>query len=239
MPADHPWQSGMSRSKTELVERFFSDTGSTYDFVVELCTFGFDRLWKRRILRKIPDRPSRIMDLACGTGILTFRIAQEFPDCHVIGVELRDEYLDIARLKAQAMDILNVEFILSRAEDVVLAEPLDCITGSYLAKYADLLVLIRNTKKMLRDGGVLVMHDFTLPPHRVSSWLWKRYFRLMQTAGAWKYPQWQTIFFELPDLIQKTQWLTELVGLLGDHSFSGVTIEPLTFGTSAIVSARK
>jgi demethylmenaquinone methyltransferase/2-methoxy-6-polyprenyl-1,4-benzoquinol methylase len=229
----------MADPKIDRVHRFFSGTGPTYDRIVKLGTIGFDRFWKSRILEKIQERPARIMDLACGTGILTFRIAERFPDCHVIGVELRGEYLDIAREKARSMGKSNVEFILSRAEDVLLEEPLDCITSSYLAKYADLSTLIRNAKEMLRKGGLLVMHEFTFPTNRRFAWLWEKYFRLMQTVGTWRYPEWRTVFFELPEFIRTTRWLPELVALLREHSFSEVTIESLTLGASTLVVAKK
>jgi ubiquinone/menaquinone biosynthesis C-methylase UbiE len=149
--------------KVELVNRFFSGTGPTYDSVVNLCTFGLDRSWKKKILAKIPEGSVRIMDQACGTGILTFQIAHQFPRSRVIGVELREEYLNLAIEKARGLKISNVEFILGRAEDVLIEESLDCITSSYLAKYAELGSLVRNMKKMLRRGGVLILHDFTHP----------------------------------------------------------------------------
>ena len=155
-----------------LVEQFFSGTGSTYDRIVNLCTLGIDGVWKERILEKLSN-PHRVMDLACGTGILTFAIAKRFPDCQVVGVELREEYLSIARSKAKELGMTNVEFILSRAEDVVLNDSFDCITSSYLAKYADLKLLVGNMTRMLQDDGLLLFHDFTYPSNPVGSACWE------------------------------------------------------------------
>jgi demethylmenaquinone methyltransferase/2-methoxy-6-polyprenyl-1,4-benzoquinol methylase len=234
----HYWQFEMTDPRIALVHRFFSGTGATYDHIVNLCTFGFDWWWKRRILKEIPDRPTRIMDLACGTGILTFKIADRFPDCHVIGVELRDEYLDIAKEKARVMGIVNVEFILSRAEDILLEEPFDCITSSYLAKYADLPILIRKTKRMLRKGGLVLMHEFTYPGNAFFARLWELYFKVLQILGSQIYPQWKTIYYGLPELVRETQWLRETVELLEKNGFSDIRIDSLTFGASAIVTAK-
>jgi demethylmenaquinone methyltransferase/2-methoxy-6-polyprenyl-1,4-benzoquinol methylase len=223
----------------DLAHRFFSGTGTSYDQIVHLCTFGFDWWWKNKILQKIPPHSLRIMDQACGTGILTFKIAQNFPRCHVTGVELREEYLDIARQKAAARGLRNVEFLLGRAEDVLLDETFDCITSSYLAKYAELDVLVRNAEKMLRSGGVLIMHDFIYPSGRFFPKVWHVYFKILQTLGAWKYPEWQTAFEELPTALRKTAWLTELMVALEENAFSDIRVEKLTFATSAIVTAVK
>jgi demethylmenaquinone methyltransferase/2-methoxy-6-polyprenyl-1,4-benzoquinol methylase len=225
--------------KVELVNRFFAGTGPTYDYMVNLSTLGLDRRWKKKILKKIPEDSIRIMDQACGTGILTFQIAHKFPRAWVIGVELRDEYLNIAREKAKNLKISNIQFILGRAEDVFLEEPFDCITSSYLAKYAELGSLIRNIKKMLRIGGRLIMHDFTYPPNGTFARFWQSYFTLLQKVGTSMVPQWKTIFYELPELLRETNWVAELVGCLKENSFVDIHIQSLTLGTSTIVTAKR
>jgi demethylmenaquinone methyltransferase/2-methoxy-6-polyprenyl-1,4-benzoquinol methylase len=226
-------------SKLEVVHRFFAGTGFSYDQVVTVCTCGFDKYWKRRILAKIPAHPGLILDQACGTGILTLAIARKFPDCQVTGVELRDEYLDIAREKARSSGISNVRFVLGRAEDVIVEGDYDCITSSYLAKYAELQPLIANADRMLRPGGVIIMHDFTYPANPVFRTLWLVYFHLMKLIGSRIYPEWRTVFNELPAFLRQSTWLSETLAMLKEHAFCGVTSDSLTFGSSAIVTARK
>jgi demethylmenaquinone methyltransferase / 2-methoxy-6-polyprenyl-1,4-benzoquinol methylase len=226
-------------SKLEIVNRFFSGTGFSYDRVVTVCTCGFDRYWKKRIMATIPACPSRILDQACGTGILTLQIARTYPACRVTGVELRDEYLDIAREKARSAGIDNVEFILGRAEDVVPEGEYDCITSSYLAKYAELEPLIANAGKLLRPGGIIIMHDFTYPANPAFLLLWRAYFRLMSTIGKRVFPEWRTVFRELPEFLRQSRWLPEALASLREHSFSDIRSESLTFGASSVVTARK
>lgn len=224
--------------RIELVERFFSGTGSTYDQMVTLCTLGIDGLWKERIIQKLPG-PRRAMDLACGTGILTLAIARKFPDCQVIGVELRNEYLEIAREKARVAKVSNIEFILSRAEDLVLNESFDCITSSYLAKYADLKPLVRNMTQMLRKGGRLLFHDFTYPSNPLLAAAWELYFKMLKRLGSWRYPQWKTIFFGLPELVRRTTWVQDLQEAMQENGLSGIELEYLTLGASAIMTGRR
>lgn len=226
-------------SKLETVHRFFSGTGFSYDQVAVLCTLGFDRRWKQKIIDRIPRRPRRILDQACGTGILTFEIAQRFPTCEVVGVELRDEYLAIAKKKAQSLRIGNVHFILGRAEDVVLSGLFDCITSSYLAKYADLEILLAQAGKMLRPGGLIIMHDFTYPSRSLIRAGWQSYFTVLRLLGSKIYPEWRMVFHELPAFLRETRWLIESIALLSEQGFRNLEVQTLTFGTSAIVTARK
>ena len=222
--------------RLDLVERFFRGTGSTYDFMVTAATFGIDRLWKRRIVECIPAGAERILDLACGTGISTLAIARRFPASRVVGVELREEYLAIARAKLRGLD--NVELVLSRAEDYHAAEPFDCISSRYLAKYADLPLLVRHCRAMLKESGLLLMHDFTFPPKRYLVAVWRVYFVLLRLVGGAFFPAWREIYRGLPVLIERTRWVQELVRELAECGFSAIRTDYLTAYGSAIVSAR-
>ena len=158
----------MNTRPEEFAERFFGDNAESYDHIARVSTLGLDGWWKRKILKKIPKAPERILEQACGTGILTCKIARLFPACRIIGVELHDAYLDIARKKVRDLGLGNVEFIHGRAEDVVLDGEFDCIVSDYLAKYVDLDLLVAHAWKMLRKDGVLIAHELTRPTHRCS-----------------------------------------------------------------------
>ncbi len=224
--------------RLELVERFFSGTGATYDHIVNLCTLGIDRYWKERILQQL-SMPRRAMDLACGTGILTLAIARRFPRCHVVGVELREEYLVFARKKAVDLGVTNVEFILSRAEDVLFSEEFDCITSSYLAKYADLKPLVRNMTRMLTPKGLLLFHDFTYPAKPIWAACWELYFKLLQRFGTAQYPQWKNVFYGLPELVRRTRWVQDLHTAMEENGLRDINLQYLIFKASAIMTGEK
>jgi demethylmenaquinone methyltransferase / 2-methoxy-6-polyprenyl-1,4-benzoquinol methylase len=223
----------------ETANRLFSGTGSSYDLVVFLCTFGFDSWWKKKILREIPTSPKCILDQACGTGILTIKLARRFPGCRIVGVELREEYLNIAKKRVNRLNINPIEFHLGRAEDLVLQGGVDCITSSYLAKYAELGRLILHAKEMLRPGGVLIMHDFTYPSGGFFLRLWKFYFKILQRIGAWLFPEWKTAFHELPPLLESTRWVDDVVSGLKEKEFTDIGVERMFMNTAAMVVAKK
>ena len=230
---------GKEDARLALVERFFSGTGASYDAMVHWATLGFDGRWKRCMLERIPDGGGPVLDLACGTGISTLSIAHRYPHRHVVGVELREEYLRIAREKVLRLAITNVEFVLSRAEDFDSALRFDCITSSYLAKYADLPLLVERCSRMLQPGGLFMMHDFTLPPKPWLRAIWRLYFATMRRTVARAFPEWKEIYDGLPLLIEETRWLTSLDDALRRNGFADVELDFLTLYGSAIVTARR
>ena len=227
----------MAQHREELAEQFFSGNAATYDQIARFSTLGLDGFWKRKILNKIPKTSNRIIEQASGTGILTCKIARRLPKCRITGVELQEEYLNIARNKA--WKLTNVEFIHGRAEEVVLEGEFDCIVSAYLAKYVELDLLVVHARKMLRQGGVLIMHELTRPTNLLFLGLWKMHFNFLQTYGKWKHPEWDTAFRNLPLLLEKTQWVDELTRALRANEFVDIKVEYLIFGASAVVSARK
>ena len=229
----------MTGHREAAAEQFFSGNAASYDRIASFSTLGLDAWWKRKVLARMPANPSRILEQASGTGILTVQIARRFPNALVVGVELQKEYLEIARQKARDLQLTNIEFIHGRAEDVVVEGPFDCIVSDYLAKYVDLDTLVAHAQKMLRRGGMLVMHELAHPAHPLFAALWKMHFVFLQTYGKWKHPEWGPAFDDLPLLLAKSRWVDELTRALSAHSFSDINVERLFLGASVMVSARK
>lgn len=224
--------------KRAWAEQFFEKTGASYDQVVDHSTFRIDRLWKKKIISKIPPSSRKILDLACGTGILSFAIAQKFPNAQIVGVDLTKGYLDIARKKAEA-NRADVTFVHSPAEAFVSDDRFDACVTSYLPKYADLDLLISNLSRMIAPGGVLVFHDFTYPTNRFLQWTFEAYFKLLPPIGGWRWPEWKETLYELPVVIRKTRWIAELTEAMQREGFSEIQVESLTMQGSALVTSRK
>ena len=79
----------------DLVPTFFNNTSNSYDDIVHWTTFGKDSLWKHKILEQLSDEKT-VLDLACGTGILTKQIAKKLPQAKITGVDITKNYLEKA-----------------------------------------------------------------------------------------------------------------------------------------------
>ncbi|HIO21439.1 MAG TPA: methyltransferase domain-containing protein [Nitrospirales bacterium] len=225
------------RYRLKYTQRIFVTSKSTND-VVRLTTLGNDRLWKERIIQCL-STPARVLDLACGTGILTFAIAERHPKCALIGVDLTAAYLDIAKQRATAIGRSDVQFVHSAAEDFRQVEPCDAIVSSYLAKYADLDVLTANAASMLKPGGLLLMHEFTYPTNPLIALVWELYFPMLQLMPCRQLRQWRAAFRGLPKLVRDTTWVADLLNAMQQNGFTDIRTESLSMGTAAIVTGRR
>ena len=221
----------MAESTKDLVPRFFNKTTLCYDKIVNRTTFGKDKYWKKEILKKIPQSES-ILDLACGTGILTRQISEKFPNAKIVGVDMTESYLEIAKKKLSLYQ--NISFVKQDAEKLDLNYKFDCITSSYLPKYCKPEILIKSCLYHLRPGGKIILHDFTYPKNKTVRKLWNLYFVVLKNLGFF-IPNWKYVIIELPKLIRSTKWLEEYQNVMRKHGLK-VEYQTLTIDTSAILT---
>jgi len=115
-------------------------------------------------------RGKRILDFGCGAGASTLVMSRLFPPCELVGVELEERLLRLARLRAEHLGRSTINFLLSPSGTALpsgLGE-FDYIVLS--AVYEHLLpeerkVLLPRIWSRLKPGGVLFINQ---TPHRYS-----------------------------------------------------------------------
>jgi len=217
-----------------LVPKFFNNTSTSYDKVAVLATFGKDGFWKKEIIKHI-QKGTNILDLACGTGILTRKLAEKFPNSKIIGLDITQSYLEIA--KRNSFKYTNISFIRQDAEKLNLDKKFDCIVSSYIPKYCKPELLVQRCLSHLNSGGKIILHDFIFPENRIIGNLWDLYFILLNFVGNF-IPTWKEAFVELPRLIKSSSWL-ELYAKEMKRNGLEVTHQYLTWNSSAILVGKK
>ncbi len=208
-------------------KRFFNaDTAPSYDLVARLATFGRDAAWKEQILGIISGMSGDVLDLACGTGILSSML--QGAGWTVSGLDLSPEYLQVARKKAGQSCTEGTAEVLPYRDAAF-----DAVVSSYLAKYADVGMVAGECRRVLRPGGIAVFHDFTCPQGAMRS-LWQAYFSMLRGAGT-LVPSWKHVFGDLDRVICESRWQGKVVQALKDQGFVGVQSRRYTLGTAAIV----
>ncbi len=170
-----------------LVEDFFRGTGRSYDRVVKVTTFGLDARWKKWLLAHVPDDATSILDLACGTGIVTRLLHEAHPRARIVGVDMTAEYLNVARARFADVDA-DISFIHSNAETAEFEGDFDAVISSYIPKYVDPDFLLKRLEGHLRPNAVVALHDFDYPRGAIPRAVWRAHMWTLGTIGLRVYP---------------------------------------------------
>lgn len=177
--------SGPERAR--LVRDMFDRIAGRYELLNAVMTAGLYRLWNRKVVRATGLRPGdRALDLACGTGSLTRKLADTVgPTGSVLGVDFSPEMLRAAKARPAP----NVEYRLGDATDLagVPSDAFDAATIAYGARnIPDLDALFAEMARVLRPGGRAVCLEIARPAGRVFGAFYGLWFdRIVPRVGGW------------------------------------------------------
>ena len=119
----------------------------------------------QKILNQAGLQPETVVDLACGTGSLSVRLAKA--GYRVYGVDLSEDMLTVAMNKAMELEENIPFFVCQNMCELTLPEQVDwvvCMLDSvnYLADPADCAEMIRRVAENLKPGGMFIF-DFNTP----------------------------------------------------------------------------
>lgn len=119
------------------------------------------------LITRIPDVTAhRIVDLGCGTGHLTVRLAERWPDAEVTGIDSSDEMIERAR-----RDHTDITWIVDDIERWEPPQPVDIIfSNATLHWLDDHEHVFARLRTHLAAGGVLAVQmpdNWDAPTHRI------------------------------------------------------------------------
>lgn len=149
-------QDGMN---AEALQHFYSLGERDISFAFEILAHN-----------KITINPTLAFDFGCGLGRLTFALAKSFR--FVIGCDVSDPHLEIARINASNSGINNVHFIKSSSNllDILSPGSFDFIYSRLVLQHippALSLAYIRQFASLLKLGGYMLIQLPTATPNYV------------------------------------------------------------------------
>lgn len=156
----------------------------------------------------------RILDFGCGTGASTMFLASLFPDAEVVGVELSEDSVAIARKVLAERNLPNARFFLSPDPNSL---PPEIGTFDYVvlsAVYEHLLpgerrqVMPMIWSKMNRGGSLLISqtpHRYFPYEHHTTGLWWINY--LPDKLALWVANRWSKLE---PEAAKSKDWNTHL-----------------------------
>ncbi|MCX7908005.1 MAG: bifunctional demethylmenaquinone methyltransferase/2-methoxy-6-polyprenyl-1,4-benzoquinol methylase UbiE [Ignavibacteria bacterium] len=143
----------------------FDSIATKYDLINDLLSFGIHRFWLKKAVAKVPLKDYySILDLATGTGNFAFEFLKANPKINVIGIDLSENMLNIARKKSKKLQ-LEARFILGSATEIPFPDDtFDIVSISYgIRNVNDVDKCLLEIHRVLKKDGNFVIVEFGKP----------------------------------------------------------------------------
>ena len=237
--------------KTEEINQMFDGIAPVYDDMNRKMTFGADAAWRQKVVRHIgkvaksdakgKKSTLRVLDLAKGTGDMAIAIAKGHENATVVGIDMSDGMLSMAREKVACANVTD-RVRLTKGDCLHLPfadKEFDVVTVSFgLRNFASLEKGLKEANRVLEEGGRLVVLEMvgTYKFFRPFYWLYTQVaIPIMRSLSGGE----KRAYEYLPKSIDAFPGRKELKMLLEKCGFKNVTVRRMTFGVCEMVMADK
>jgi len=231
-------------SPADAVCRMFDSIAPYYVLLNHVLSFGCDFLWRRKLAKAVNnDKQLKVLDLATGTGDLLISLLRRNPNIsEAVGLDISENMLAICRDRIAKHKFADrVSLVRSDAADSGLPdESFDVVTmGFGIRNTPDAFKTLCEIHRLLRQGGTVLILEFSLPSNRIIRKGYLLYLRnfvpmlgrlLSGDKNAYRY---------LNTSIEKFYDMDDFSALMRKAGFMDVSVTPLTFGVACIYKASK
>ncbi|RSN56190.1 ubiquinone biosynthesis methyltransferase UbiE [Amycolatopsis sp. WAC 04182] len=153
----------------ETVPSAFDTEARFYDRLVGANPGYHEHL--RLSARRLAAPGPRVLDAGCGTGASTAALLSVLPSARITAFDASGEMLERARSKTWPG---SVEFVHTPVEELAgIHGPFDGILAAYLLRnLTDPTTQLRRLRELLRPGGRLAVHEYSVRDSRRARWVW-------------------------------------------------------------------
>lgn len=232
------------QTKKEQVEEMFDNIAPNYDKLNHIMSFNLDRMWRRKVMRIVRrSKALKIMDVATGTGDLAITLAKRIERTQILGVDLSEEMLAVARQKIQKQG-LEERIMLEKGDaeslDMVESGTIDAVTVAFgVRNFENLERGLGELYRTLREGGKLVVLELSVPRNRFIRWFYAQYsHRILPRIGAMISKD-KRAYIYLPESIDEFPSPERFCEILQSVGFLRVKRRSQSFGVAHIYEAVK
>lgn len=235
--------------KGKQVGEMFDSIAPAYDFMNTAMTGGLHRWWRNRALKMAgkhieKGKVAEVLDIACGTGDVAFRLHKLYPEAMVKGLDLSPGMLRIASEKLAAMDGEAKSHISFAVGDSLAMEyadsSFDMLTVAYgVRNFERLEDGYREMHRVLKPGGVLCVIELSEPSDRFIKFFYRLYSHHIIPFIGRMVSDDPRAYTYLPESIAACPQRREMTRLMEAAGFPAPAFRSLTLGVVTIYIAVK
>lgn len=224
--------------KAKQVEEMFDSIAPAYDFMNRAMTLGIDRWWRRVAVRMVgKTHPQHILDVATGTGDFAIDLYRKLQPQQVIGIDLSQGMLDVAREKIARRGLSDA---ITVQQGDCLALPFedgsfDAVTVAFgVRNFEHLLQGYKEMHRVLEPDGTLCVVELSTPRNRVVRWFYDLYtLHIIPWMGSLKSGD-RSAYRYLPQSIAAVPQGDDMLAIMREAGFTNCKVKRLTLGTCSI-----
>jgi demethylmenaquinone methyltransferase/2-methoxy-6-polyprenyl-1,4-benzoquinol methylase len=166
-------------AKAGMVHGVFSNVASKYDVMNDAMSFGIHRLWKDAMMDWLaPRNGQRLLDVAGGTGDISFRFLKRAPKAHATVFDMTQSMLDAGRKRAEAADMADrLDWVCGDAMALPFEDStFDVYTVSFgIRNVTRPQEALNEAYRVLKPGGRIMVLEFSQIPNPAMQWAYDRY----------------------------------------------------------------
>ncbi len=174
---------------------------------------------------RIPDRGRgmRLLDAGCGTGASAAALLAEAPDAEIVAVDASEGMLREARAKPWPSSVRFVHGRIEELADLGVAGRFDGILAAYLVRnLADPDAQLQRFLDLLRPGGTLAVHEYSVRDSRLAVWTWTAVCWAIIIPSGWRHTRDTTLYRHLWRSVLTFDGAARFRRRLADAGFAGV-----------------
>jgi len=236
-----PYQNS-DQNKKQQVEQMFDNIAPKYDFLNHFLSLGIDKLWRKKAVRILAaEKPKRILDVATGTGDFAIAASKMNAD-EIVGFDLSEQMIRVGEEKVKKLRLDSlIRFQKGDSESMPFEDAsFDAITVAFgVRNFETLQKGLDEFHRVLRDGGVAIILEFSKPKHFPFKQLYRFYFfHILPFIGGLVSKD-SSAYAYLPESVMAFPDDQDMLNILRETGFSEVSQKRLTFGIATIYIARK
>ncbi|MEI8129493.1 MAG: ubiquinone/menaquinone biosynthesis methyltransferase [bacterium] len=161
----------------EYNKAFFDNLALKYDASNAFHSFGTKQIIDKKVVEKIPlTKNAKVIDICAGSGDISIRIAQKYPDADITGIDVSENMLKVARKKSKKFD--NITYLYADALNLPYEDnSFDVAVISFgLRNLENLEDGLKEMQRVVKSGGYVVNIDQGKPSNPVFKVLYEVYF---------------------------------------------------------------
>lgn len=167
MPKTIKPYSDSTQSKKEQVTQMFDTISKEYDGLNRMITFGIDVKWRKRVIAMIAENnPTKILDIASGTGDLAIMAAQKIEATEIIGADISEGMLNVGRQKIEKLNLSNrIKMQVADSENLPYNDNyFDAITVAFgVRNFENLNKGLSEIYRVLKPNGKFIVLETSIP----------------------------------------------------------------------------